>query len=184
MTSSSNPSIEDLKFPTGKFTFDPNVTPESRRKAIAIVRETPQAMRAAVNGLSDSQLNTPYRDGGWTLRQVVHHVPESHMQAYLRTKWALTEDNFTIKPYNENAWSNLGDAAKEPVETSLALLEAVHKRWVTLLELLKASDFERRLQHPERPGQQLSLDWLLQLYAWHGPHHTAHITTTRHRHGW
>jgi uncharacterized damage-inducible protein DinB len=184
MTSPSNPLIEDVRFPTGKFTFNAAATPETRRKSIDVIRDTPRALRAAVAGLSDAQIDTPYRDGGWTVRQVVHHVPESHMNAYLRFKWGLTETNPTIKPYDENAWASLPDVAKTPAETSLALLENLHKRWVTLLESMTPEDFARPILHPEQPGTQLSLDWLLQLYAWHGPHHTAHITGLRKRSGW
>ena len=174
--------VDDPRYPTGKFTFNPAVTPEIRRQSIAAIREAPSALRAAVRGLSDAQLNTPYRDGGWTVRQVVHHVPESHMNAYIRFKLALTEDNPTIKPYDENAWSGLADVPRTPIETSLALLDALHERWVTLLELLKPADFERRLVHPDMGP--MPLDRLLQMYAWHGPHHTAHVTALRAREGW
>jgi uncharacterized damage-inducible protein DinB len=174
--------IDDLRFPTGKFQFNPAVTPELRRQSIDAIRETPSALRAAVRGLSESQLNTPYREGGWTVRQVVHHVPESHMNAYIRFKLALTEDNPTIKPYNEDAWSKLADVPRTPVDTSLALLDALHARWVTLLETLKAPDFERPLVHPDIGP--IALDRLLQMYAWHGRHHTAHVTTLRTREGW
>jgi hypothetical protein len=153
-----------------------------RKRSIAAIRETPSALRAAVRGLSEAQLNTPYRDGGWTVRQVVHHVPESHMNAYIRFKLALTEDNPTIKPYNEDAWSNLGDVPLAPIEWSLDLLEALHARWVTLLELLPPADFARPLVHPDMGPIQL--DRLLQMYAWHGPHHVAHVTTLRARSGW
>ena len=173
---------DDLRFPTGKFHFNPNVTPELRRKSIDAIRDTPGALRAAVRGLDDAQLNTPYREGGWTVRQVVHHVPESHMNAYIRFKLALTEDNPTIKPYNEDAWSNLGDVPRAPVETSLTLLDALHERWVTLLELLQPEAFERPLVHPDIGP--IPLDRLLQMYAWHGPHHVAHVTSLRTRRGW
>jgi uncharacterized damage-inducible protein DinB len=174
--------VDDPRYPTGKFTFNPNVTPEMRRQAIAAIREAPSALRAAVRGLNDAQLNTPYRDDGWTVRQVVHHVPESHMNAYIRFKLALTEDNPTIKPYDEDAWSKLGDVSRAPIETSLALLEALHERWVTLLDLLKAPDFERPLVHPDMGP--MPLDRLLQMYAWHGRHHVAHVTTLRARENW
>ncbi len=140
-------------------------------------------MRAALHGLTDAQLNTPYRPGGWTARQVAHHVPESHMNAYIRFKLALTEQNPTIKPYDEDAWSKLADVSREPVETSIVLLEALHKRWVTLLETMKPEDFARTVVHPEY-GKQMSLDELLQMYAWHGKHHAAHVTTLRQRSGW
>jgi len=169
---------DDLRYPTGTFTFDPDVTPEKRAKAIAAIRDAPAAIRDALKGMTDAQLNTPYRPGGWTARQVAHHVPESHMNAYIRFKLALTEENPTIKPYKEDAWSSLPDVSREPVETSVVLLEALHKRWVTLLETMKPADFERPFFHPQQ-GKQLTLDWLLQLYAWHGKHHAAHIRNVR-----
>jgi uncharacterized damage-inducible protein DinB len=174
--------IDDLRFPTGKFHFNPEVTPEMRRQSIAAIRETPSALRAAVRGLTEAQLNTPYREGGWTVRQVVHHVPESHMNAFTRFKLALTEDNPTIKAYNEDAWAKLGDVARTPVETSLVLLDALHQRWVTLLEVMRPEDFGRPLVHPDSGPQ--TLDRMLQMYAWHGRHHTSHITALRARQGW
>src|SRR5215213_184720 len=143
------PPRNDPRFPIGPFQFNPDVTPEIRRESIAAIRTTPAALRAAVGGLDEAQLNTPYRDGGWTVRQVVHHVPESHMNAYIRFKLALTEENPTIKPYNEDAWSKLPDVARAPVETSLALLDALHERWVTLLDLVGPALFTRPLLHPE-----------------------------------
>ena len=178
----TSPGKIDPRFPTGPFTFNPDVTPEMRRASIAAIREAPGALRAAVRGLTDAQLNTPYRDGGWTVRQVVHHVPESHMNAFVRFKLALTEDNPTIRPYNEAAWAKLEDVQRVPVETSLALLDALHERWVTLLELLTPEDFARPLRHPDLGG--MTLDRLLQMYAWHGRHHVAHVTTLRDREGW
>jgi uncharacterized damage-inducible protein DinB len=176
------PPRNDPRFPTGPFHFNPDVTPEIRRQAIAAIREAPSALRAAVRGLDERQLNTPYREGGWTVRQVVHHVPESHMNAYIRFKLALTEDTPTIKPYDEHAWSTLADVPRAPIETSLVLLDALHARWVTLLELLGPADFERRLVHPETGP--MPLDRLLQMYAWHGRHHVAHVTTLRTREAW
>jgi uncharacterized damage-inducible protein DinB len=174
--------IDDPRYPTGKFTYNPSITPDGRTRAIAAIRETPAQLRAAVRGLDDRQLDTPYRDGGWTVRQVVHHVPESHMNAYIRFKLALTEDNPTIKPYAEDAWAKLADVKRTPIETSLGLLDALHQRWVTLLELLKPDDFTRPLVHPE--AGPLTLDYLLQMYAWHGRHHVAHVTTLRQRNDW
>jgi hypothetical protein len=174
--------IDDPRYPTGKFHFNPDVTPQIRQRSIAAIRDTPSALRAAVRGLTGAQVETPYRDGGWTVRQVVHHVPESHMNAYIRFKLALTEDNPTIKPYNEDAWSKLGDVPRAPIETSLALLDALHERWVALLETLAPADFERPLMHPEIGA--ITLDRLVQLYAWHGPHHVAHVTALRARNSW
>jgi len=169
----------DPRFPTGTFNFDPAVTPETRLRAIAAIRDTPAKLRAAANGMTDAELETPYRDGGWTVRQVIHHVPESHMNAFVRFKLALTEDSPTIKPYREDAWVKLPDVPRVPVETSLTLLDALHQRWVALLEVMTPQDFVRPLLHPERGT--VTLDWMLQLYAWHGPHHTAHVASVRDR---
>jgi uncharacterized damage-inducible protein DinB len=174
--------IDDPRYPTGKFTFNPTVTRDMRRQSIAAIRETPSALRAAVHGLSEAQVNTPYREGGWTVRQVVHHLPESHMNAFTRFKLALTEDNPTIKAYDEDAWVKLPDVARTPVDTSLALLDALHARWVTLLDAMTAEDFGRPLVHPQ--NGPMTLDRMLQLYAWHGRHHVAHVTTLRARQKW
>ena len=173
---------EDLRYPIGKFQFDPKATPALRRDCIAQIREAPAAMRAAVRGLSAAQLDTPYRPDGWTVRQLVHHVPDSHLNAYCRFKLALTEDNPQIKPYDEAAWATLEDTRRTPVETSLALLDSLHQRWVALLESMADQDFSRRLRHPE--AGEMPVDRLLQLYAWHGRHHVAHITSLRQREGW
>lgn len=140
-------------------------------------------MRDAVAGLTPEQLETPYRDGGWTLREVVHHVPESHMNSYMRFKFALTEETPTVKPYDEARWAKTPEVRDTPIETSLAMLEALHDRWVRLLRAMSADDFARTLKHPEHDGT-MTLDTMLGLYAWHGRHHTAHITTTRERNGW
>jgi uncharacterized damage-inducible protein DinB len=178
----TSPGKTDPRYPTGPFTFDPDITPEKRRASIAAIRATPAALRAAVTGLTETQTGTPYREGGWTVRQVVHHVPESHMNAFTRFKLALTEDNPTIKPYEEDRWVRLGDIERTPLETSLVLLDALHQRWVTLLDVMTDADFRRPLQHPVSGA--MTLDRMLQLYAWHGPHHVAHITTLRSREGW
>ena len=174
---------DDLRYPTGKFTFDPDITPDKRAKSIAAIREAPALMRAAVQGLSDAQVDTPYREGGWTPRQIAHHVAESHMNAYIRFKLAITEVNPTIKPYDENLWAKTPDVAREPAATSIALLESLHRRWVTLLEAMKPEDFARTVFHPEHK-RELSLDWMLQLYSWHGKHHASHITHLRSRNKW
>jgi uncharacterized damage-inducible protein DinB len=139
-------------------------------------------MRAAVARLTDEQLDTPYRDGGWTVRQVVHHVPESHLNSYVRFKLALTEHEPTIKPYFEDRWAELEDARTAPIELSLNLLDAVHGRWVWFLRSLKPTDFERAFQHPDLG--KVTLDKNVALYAWHGRHHVAHITSLRERMGW
>lgn len=173
----------DLRYPVGKFVRPNSLRPAERAIAIEAIARTPAAMRAAVSGLTDAQLDTPYRPGGWTVRQVVHHVPDSHMNAYTRFKLALTEDVPTIKPYDEAKWAELEDGKSKLVEHSLTLLDALHARWVFLLERLKPSDFERKVNHPEWETP-MSLDALLALYAWHGKHHVAHITSLRERNGW
>jgi hypothetical protein len=173
----------DLRYPVGKFDFDAPVTDTDRPKLIALIAETPGNLRKAVAGLSRDQLETPYRPGGWTVKQVAHHVPDSHMNAYCRFKLALTEDEPTIKPYNEAAWAELTDSRRVPIEVSLDLLDALHLRWVALLRSMDAADFHRGLRHPEH-GRILTLDQMLGLYAWHGRHHVAHITTLRKREGW
>jgi uncharacterized damage-inducible protein DinB len=173
------PLSNDPRYPTGKLTLDPDVTDAKRRSWIESIRSTPAKLRAAITGLSERQLDTPYRDGGWTVRQVVHHVPESHANAWIRFKLALTEDSPVIKLYNEDAWAKLPDVARAPIESSLALLEGLHVRWVTLLDVMKDADFRRPLTHPERG--QITLDTLLQIYAWHGPHHIGHVELVRAR---
>lgn len=173
---------EDLRYPIGRFHAESRITPEARTKAVRTIRETPARMRAAVEGLTDAQLDTSYRDGGWTVRQVVHHVPDSHLNGYVRMKWALTEDQPTIKPYQEAAWAELPDS-QGPVEPSLALLDAVHIRWMMLIDGMSEADLARTLVHPEDGGAS-TVDSLLALYAWHGRHHVAHITSLRQRRGW
>ena len=171
--------MTDLSYPIGKFTYDPAVTPGKRTAWIRQIVEAPAGLRAAVQALSSEQLDRPYRPGGWTVRQLVHHVADSHLNAYIRFKWTLTEDNPTIKPYDQDAWARLADSHQTPVEVSLDLLDAVHKRWGVLIESLKEEDWNRPLDHPE--NGPMTLDRLLQLYAWHGRHHTAHITGVRSR---
>jgi uncharacterized damage-inducible protein DinB len=157
------------------------VTPELRQAAIEEIASTPAKMRAAVKGLNDAQLDTPYREGGWTVRQVVHHVPDSHMNALIRLKLALTEEKPTIKPYNETEWAKLADA-KMPIEPSQTLLDSVHARWDRVWRSMKPEHFARVMVHPEQ-GER-TVDWLAFLYAWHGQHHTAHITELRKQKGW
>jgi uncharacterized damage-inducible protein DinB len=153
-----------------------------RQKWIAEIAEAPAQLRAAVAGLSDDQLNTPYRDGGWTVRQVIHHVPESHMNAYIRFKLALTENEPAIKPYDEAAWAETADVRETPIEVSLALLENLHKRWVVLLTSMSDADFQKQFRHPDLGVVPLEKN--LALYAWHGKHHVAHITSLRERKQW
>jgi uncharacterized damage-inducible protein DinB len=174
--------MSDPRYPVGKFTPDDNPTPESRAKHIQELVSLPTQMRQAVTGLNPEQLDTPYREGGWTIRQVVHHVPDSHLNAYIRFKLALTENVPTIKPYDEAAWAKLKDTELTPIDVSLDLLDAVHTRWVTLLRTLKADDFARKFNHPE--GGIQTLDRTLALYSWHSRHHLAHITSLRERMKW
>jgi uncharacterized damage-inducible protein DinB len=171
--------MTDLRYPVGKLTYDDQVTPGKRTAWMRQIAEAPAALRAAVSGLSEAQLDTPYRPDGWTVRQVVHHVPDSHMNAYIRFKWTLSEDNPTIKAYDQQAWARIADTNLTPIEVSLDLLDAVHKRWLVLLESLQEGDWTRPLMHPE--NGPMTLDRLLQLYAWHGRHHAAHITELRKR---
>ncbi len=174
--------MDDLRYPVGRFAVDSEPTPDKRRRWIAQIVEAPALLRSAVAGLTEAQFDAPYRPGGWTVRQVLHHVPDSHMNAYCRYKFALTENNPTIKSYDEAAWANVADTARTPPDVSLTLLDALHKRWVILLESMAPADFERPLQHPEHGT--ITLDWMLQLYAWHGRHHTAHVTELRKRENW
>jgi uncharacterized damage-inducible protein DinB len=170
--------LDELRYPVGR--FDPSAA-GTRSQQIATVRQLPDRLRAAVQGMSDPQLDTPYREGGWTVRQVVHHVADSHANAYIRFKLALTEDNPTIKPYDEGAWANLQDS-RMPVDVSLAFTSAVHARWVNLLESMTDADYQRSFRHPERGTVTLANN--LAMYAWHSRHHTAHITRLRERMGW
>jgi uncharacterized damage-inducible protein DinB len=175
--------MTDPRYPIGKFERRDTLTPDERRQCIDTIAAVPQKMREAIRGLDDRKLDTPYRDGGWTVRQVVHHVPDSHMNAFIRLKLALTEDSPTIKPYEESQWAKLADATETPIETSLTLLETLHKRWDIVLRSLHDGDFRRTFRHPDHQGT-LTLDWLLAMYSWHGRHHVAHVTSLRERMGW
>ncbi|HEV2884889.1 MAG TPA: putative metal-dependent hydrolase [Pyrinomonadaceae bacterium] len=172
----------DLRYPVGTFSFEGTLSDRERQAMIDQIAETPQKMRNAVDGLNEEQLNTPYRPDGWTVRQVVHHVPDSHLNSYLRFKLALTQEHPTIIAYDENIWANLDDARSAPVDVSLDLLESLHKRWVLFLRSLRGDDFGRTFNHPEIGT--VSVDKNLALYAWHGRHHVAHITSLRERSGW
>jgi uncharacterized damage-inducible protein DinB len=174
--------MTDLRYPIGPFVTPAALTPSERAAAIDRIAAAPAALRRAVAGLGPAQLDTPYRDGGWAVRQVVHHVPDSHLNAYIRFKLGLTEEQPTIKPYDQQRWAQLPDTATVPVDVSLTLLEALHVRWVALLRGMSAADFARTVVHPEMGT--LSLDQTLALYAWHGEHHTAHVTALRARRGW
>lgn len=172
----------DLRYPIGRFKVDGTPTGEQVQQAINEISKAPTMIRAAVEGLTPEQLDTPYRPGGWTVRQVVHHVPDSHLNSYCRFKLALTEDEPTIKPYHEARWAELDDSRSTPVEVSLVMLEALHHRWVSLLNSLAPADFARTFRHPEIGV--ISLAKNVCLYAWHGRHHAAHITSLRERMGW
>lgn len=174
--------MTDPRYPVGPFQRKETISDNERNVLIQQIAEAPAKLRAAVQGLTQKQLDTPYRDGGWTVRQVVHHLPDSHMNAYIRFKLAVTEDQPTIKPYKQQLWAELDDATRAPVEYSLSLLEALHERWVMFLQSLKPTDFARTLHHPESGVQ--TLDAVLQLYAWHGRHHVAQITSLRERMNW
>jgi hypothetical protein len=174
--------MSDPRYPIGKFHFDAPLTEVQRAQLVTNIEQAPAALRAAVAGLSPQQLDTPYREGGWTVRQVIHHVPDSHMNAYVRFKLALTENEPTIKPYAEDRWAQLADTQSTPVEVSLALLDSLHTRWVQLLRSLKPEDWKRTFRHPEMG--LVPLEKNLVLYSWHGKHHVAHVTELRERMGW
>jgi uncharacterized damage-inducible protein DinB len=170
-----------LRFPIGKFVAEVEITPERRRQYVQTIKGLPQALAGAVAGLDEKQLETPYRPEGWTVRQTVHHVADSHLNSLCRFKLALTEDVPTIRPYAEDLWAELSDS-KLPVDVSLRLLEAVHERWTTLLESMSDEQFRRKLIHPD--SGEWTLEKMLGLYDWHSRHHTAHITKLRERNGW
>lgn len=171
-----------LQYPVGRFTEPHVVSVADRAAALDEMALLPGALRAAVAGLSATQLETPYRDGGWSVRQVVHHVADSHMHAYLRVKFALTEESPTIRPYDEAAWSLLPDVAAIPIDASLVLLDALHARWVACLRETPDEQFARPFMHPEMGPQRIDVS--LSRYAWHGRHHVAHVTSLRTRMGW
>ncbi len=174
--------MSDMRFPLGKFSRDPNVDAAKRAALIGHIAEAPARLAAAVHGLDDAQLDTPYRPDGWTVRQVAHHVPDSHMNAYIRCKLAVTEDNPPAKTYEEAAWAELADARTMPVTPSITLLRVLHERWVVWLRSLDEAAYARTCQHPQ--WGRMTVDDLIQLYAWHGRHHAAHVTELRKRMGW
>ena len=176
--------MTDLRYPIGPFkahTRD-RTTAEEKATLMDEIAAAPARLREAVAGLDDDQLDTQYREDGWTVRQVVHHVLDSHVNAYVRFRWALTEDGPLIKLYDEKEWARLSDAMTAPVAVSLDLLDALHARWLILVRAMTPQQFERRLTNPDHG--ELSVDVLLQIYAWHGKHHVAHITSLREREGW
>ncbi len=179
---SSVPADAVLRYPIGRPDRKPLLSADERRAAVDALAATPRQLRDAVRGLSDAQLDTAYRPGGWTVRQLVHHVADSHMNAYCRFRLALTEDFPTIKPYAEALWAELGDARTMPVDVSLALIDAMHDRLVTLLRGTPDDAFQRGVQHPE--NGPMTMDAMVTTYAWHGQHHTAHVTALCERMGW
>ena len=174
--------MTDLRYPIGKFHFEGPLSEQQKQAALDEIAKTPANLRAAIKGLNEAQLETAYRPGGWTVRQVVHHVPDSHLNSYVRFKLALTEDEPTIKPYAEDRWAELADTQVTPIEVSLTLLESLHDRWVRLLRSLTPQEWGRTFRHPELGP--MTLEKTLALYAWHGRHHVAHITALRERSGW
>ena len=177
-----NITSTDLRYPIGRYEARPFSTPQ-KEEWLNDIKFLPQLLENAVVNLDEAQLKTPYRDGGWTVHQLVHHVADSHMNAYCRFKLGLTEDKPTIRPYNQEAWAQLSDSAKIPINISLTLLYALHTRWYSLLSDLELKDWERTVFHPEHQ-KELTLWFLLGMYAWHGKHHVAHITSLRERNKW
>lgn len=176
-------AMEKLKYPLGRFEWKGEWSEEHKQIWIGGIAELPSKLRQALEGLAEWQLDTPYRPGGWTVRQVVHHLADSHMNSLTRFKLALTEEEPAIKPYREDLWAELGDAKPYPVEASLRLLEGLHDRWVALLQSMNETDYMRIFYHPESK-ERVSLQRALAVYDWHGRHHTAHIRTLRERSGW
>jgi hypothetical protein len=173
---------EDSRYPLGKFAGSIDQSAQQRHASIAILAALPENLRSAVQGLSDAQVDTPYREGGWTVRQLVHHVADSHINAYVRTKRALTEDWPAVNAYDEALWAELFDAKTLPIEVSLHLLEPLHRRWVSLFESLSEEQWQRGYVHSENGPQKLAE--VIQMYAWHCRHHVAHVTELRKRMGW
>jgi len=175
-------TAQDLRYPVGKFHWKGDLNDSERGELIGQIAAVPANLRQAVKALTPDQLDTPYRPDGWTVRQVVHHLPDSHLNSYVRFKLALTETQPTIKTYDQEAWAKLADSKSTSLETSLVLLEALHERWVNLLRSMSPADFARTLNHPEMGP--VTLDHMVALYAWHGRHHVGHITSLRDRMGW
>lgn len=172
----------DLRYPIGKFEIEKEITPERLSQWILVIENTPENLAMAVDGLTPEQLNTPYRPEGWTVSQVIHHLVDSHMNAYIRFKLALTEDVPTIRTYDQDLWAKLSDAKSPAVDISVSLITSLHQRWNILLRSLSAEDFARKFNHPEIG--EMTVGTLLHLYAWHGSHHVAHINSLRSRMGW
>ncbi len=172
---------EDLRYPIGKFEKPDEINPEMRSDFIKTIGELPKRLKSAVENLSDEQLDTPYRPEGWTVRQTIHHVADSHLNSFIRFKLALTEDVPTIRPYYEDRWAELNDSFL-PIESSMKIIEGLHHRWATFLDAMSDDDFQRKLVHPD--SGEWTLEKFLALYVWHGAHHTAHITKLREINGW
>lgn len=170
------------RYPTGQFEAKPHIGDDERTELIDTIAQTPSAMRAAIQGLDDAQLGTRYRPDGWTVRQVVHHLADSSLNGYVRFRWTLTEDNPTLKGYEQRDWADLADASTHPLEPSLVMLDGIHERLTSLLNQLDLKDYARPCVHPEAGARDV--DWLIQLYGWHGAHHVAHIRGLREREGW
>jgi uncharacterized damage-inducible protein DinB len=175
--------MSDPRYPIGPFQSRTELSADERHALIGQIALAPARLREAVYGLNERQFDTPYREGGWTIRQVVHHLPDSHMNAFVRLKLALTEETPTIRPYDESLWAELPDVDATPVEVSLKLLESLHARWVALFMAMPEADFARTFKHPDHAGTQ-TVDWLVAMYAWHGRHHVGHITSLRERMRW
>lgn len=176
-------NMEQLKYPIGNFKTPITYSHQDIDNWIAIIEKTPAQIEAAVKDLSKDQLNTPYRPEGWTIRQVVHHLPDSHMNSYIRFKWTLTENAPVIKAYNEQSWAELEDGKNAPIELSIQLLKSLHARWVVVLKNLSETDLEKQFTHPET-GDKITLKEMIALYAWHSQHHLAHITSLKERMNW
>ena len=179
---SATTELDPLRYPIGRFQKQESLSPDQRASALRSLHQSPQKLHQAVNDLSTEQLDTPYREGGWTVRQLVHHLADSHMNAYVRMRLALTEDWPTVKPFNEAQWAKLADARLGPVESSVEILSALHARWVMLLTSLNEEDWKKGYVHPEN-GRQ-TIEQVLALYDWHGRHHLAHIAELRARMHW
>jgi uncharacterized damage-inducible protein DinB len=172
---------EDVRFPNGKFDKNTNVTPELREEFVQTIAQLPANLEQTISGLSDAQLDTPYRPEGWTVRQTVHHIADSHLNSFVRFKLALTEDVPTIRPYAEDRWAKLADS-RLPIDASLKIIEGVHARWIAILRSMTEADFQKQLNHPDSGAW--TLEKMLALYGWHSRHHTAHITKLRERNNW
>jgi uncharacterized damage-inducible protein DinB len=175
-------AAQDPRYPIGKYSTQP-FTEELKNEWLRDIKFLPNDLEMAVQDLDEAQFDTPYREGGWTVKQLIHHIADSHMNAYIRFKLALTEDNPSIKPYEEKDWANLKDVFTVPTNVSLTLLHALHRRWHAAIVELTDEQWKRPVFHPQQK-REMSLWYLLGMYAWHGKHHVAHITTLKQQKGW